>query len=171
MYLSDNEKKPLKYQISKGDSQAATTIPAHGYLIVWCDKLESQEQLHAPFKLDAEGGSVLLTAADESWSDRLDYTVHQADQTVGRYPDGGHDVFVMNVPTVAQSNISTSYLVPVEQTDLTGIDMAQISSIGSQVSLYNLAGQPVISPQRGNCYIARYTDAQGCVKTVKFIQK
>lgn len=171
MYLSDNEKKPLKYQISKGDSQAATTIPAHGYLIVWCDKLESQEQLHAPFKLDAEGGSVLLTAADESWSDRLDYTVHQADQTVGRYPDGGHDVFVMNVPTIAQSNISTSYLVPVEQTDLTGIDMAQISSIGSQVSLYNLAGQPVISPQRGNCYIARYTDAQGCVKTVKFIQK
>lgn len=171
MYLSDNEKKPLKYQISKGDSQAATTIPAHGYLIVWCDKLDSQEQLHAPFKLDAEGGSVLLTAADESWSDRLDYTVHQADQTVGRYPDGGHDVFVMNVPTIAQSNISTSYLVPVEQTDLTGIDMAQISSIGSQVSLYNLAGQPVISPQRGNCYIARYTDAQGCVKTVKFIQK
>lgn len=171
MYLSDNEKKPLKYQISKGDSQAATTIPAHGYLIVWCDKLESQEQLHAPFKLDAEGGSVLLTAADESWSDRLDYTVHQADQTVGRYPDGGHDVFVMNVPTVAQSNISTSYLVPVEQTDLTGIDMAQISSIGSQVSLYNLAGQPVISPQRGNCYIARYTDAQGCVKTVKFLKR
>lgn len=171
MYLSDNEKKPLKYQISKGDSQAATTIPAHGYLIVWCDKLESRDQLHASFKLDADGGSVLLTAADESWSDRLDYTVHQADQTVGRYPDGGHDVFVMNVPTVAQSNISTSYLVPVEQTDLTGIDMAQISSIGSQVSLYNLSGQPVISPQRGNCYIARYTDAQGCVKTVKFIQK
>lgn len=171
MYLSDNEKKPLKYQISKVDSQAATTIPAHGYLIVWCDKLKSQEQLHAPFKLDAEGGSVLLTAADESWSDRLDYTVHQADQTVGRYPDGGHDVFVMNVPTVAQSNISTSYLVPVEQTDLTGIDMAQISSIGSQVSLYNLAGQPVISPQRGNCYIARYTDAQGCVKTVKFLKR
>ena len=31
MYLSDNEKKPLKYQISKGDSQASTTIPAHGY--------------------------------------------------------------------------------------------------------------------------------------------
>ena len=171
MYLSDNEQKPLKYQISKCDSQAATTIPAHGYLIVWCDKLESQEQLHAPFKLDAEGGSVLLTAADESWSDRLVYTAHQADQTVGRYPDGGSDIFVMNVPTIAQSNISTSYLVPVEQGDVTGIDIAQISASGSQISLYNLAGQPVISPQRGNCYIARYTDAQGCVKTVKFIQK
>ena len=65
MYLSDNEKKPLKYQISKGDSQTSTTIPAHGYLIVWCDKLESKDQLHASFKLDADGGSVLLTAADE----------------------------------------------------------------------------------------------------------
>ena len=171
MYLSDNEKKPLKYQISKGDSQAATTIPAHGYLIVWCDKLESKDQLHASFKLDADGGSVLLTAADESWSDRLVYTAHQADQTVGRYPDGGSDIFVMNVPTIAQSNISTSYLVPVEQGDVTGIDIAQISAPGSQISLYNLAGQPVITPQRGNCYIARYTDAQGRVKTVKFIQK
>ena len=171
MYLSDNEKKPLKYQISKGDSQASTTIPAHGYLVVWCDKLESRDQLHASFKLDADGGSVLLTAADESWSDRLDYTGHQADQTVGRYPDGGSDIFVMNVPTIAQSNISTSYLVPVEQGDVTGIDIAQISAPGSQISLYNLAGQPVITPQRGNCYIARYTDAQGRVKTVKFIQK
>ena len=171
MYLSDNEQKPLKYQISKGDSQASTTIPAHGYLIVWCDKLESKDQLHASFKLDADGGSVLLTAADESWSDRLVYTAHQADQTVGRYPDGGSDIFVMNVPTIAQSNISTSYLVPVEQGDVTGIDIAQISAPGSQISLYNLAGQPVITPQRGNCYIARYTDAQGRVKTVKFIQK
>ena len=171
MYLSDNEKKPLKYQISKGDSQASTTIPAHGYLVVWCDKLESRDQLHASFKLDADGGSVLLTAADESWSDRLVYTAHQADQTVGRYPDGGSDIFVMNVPTIAQSNISTSYLVPVEQCDVTGIDIAQISASGSQLSLYNLAGQPVITPQRGNCYIARYTDAQGRVKTVKFIQK
>ena len=171
MYLSDNEQKPLKYQISKGDSQASTTIPAHGYLIVWCDKLESKDQLHASFKLDADGGSVLLTAADESWSDRLVYTAHQADQTVGRYPDGGSDIFVMNVPTIAQSNISTSYLVPVEQGDVTGIDIAQISASGSQISLYNLAGQPVITPQRGNCYIARYTDAQGRVKTVKFIQK
>jgi len=171
MYLSDNEEKPLKYQISKGDSQASTTIPAHGYLIVWCDKLESRDQLHASFKLDADGGSVLLTAADESWSDRLVYTAHQADQTVGRYPDGGSDIFVMNVPTIAQSNISTSYLVPVEQGDVTGIDIAQISASGSQISLYNLAGQPVITPQRGNCYIARYTDAQGRVKTVKFIQK
>lgn len=171
MYLSDNEQKPLKYQISKGDSQVSTTIPAHGYLIVWCDKLESKDQLHASFKLDADGGSVLLTAADESWSDRLVYTAHQADQTVGRYPDGGSDIFVMNVPTIAQSNISTSYLVPVEQGDVTGIDIAQISVSGSQISLYNLAGQPVITPQRGNCYIARYTDAQGRVKTVKFIQK
>lgn len=171
MYLSDNEKKPLKYQISKGDSQTSTTIPAHGYLIVWCDKLESKDQLHASFKLDADGGSVLLTAADESWSDRLIYTEHHADQAVGRYPDGGNDIFVINVPTIAQSNISTSYLVPVEQSDVTGIDIAQISDINSQISLYNLAGQPVVTPQRGNCYIARYTDAQGRVKTVKFLKR
>jgi hypothetical protein len=59
----------------------------------------------------------------------------------------------------------------VEQSDVTGIDIAQISDINSHISLYDLAGQPVVTPQRGNCYIARYTDNQGRVKTVKFIQK
>jgi hypothetical protein len=59
----------------------------------------------------------------------------------------------------------------VEQSDVTGIDIAQISDINSQISLYNLAGQPVVTPQRGNCYIARYTDAQGRVKTVKFLKR
>ena len=42
MFLTDNPDKPKKYQISKGVSQASTVIPAHGYLIIWCDKLEPQ---------------------------------------------------------------------------------------------------------------------------------
>ena len=170
MYLSDNEKKPLKYQISSSNSQS-TIVPAHGYLIVWCDKLESESQLHASFKLDADGGCVLLTAADESWCDRLSYAAHTADQTVGRYPDGSSDVFVMNIPTIAQNNIATSYLVPVEQPDLTGIDMAQTSSVKSHVTIYNLAGQPVVTPKPGVCYIARITDGQGHTRAVKFVQR
>ena len=169
MYLSDNEKKPLKYQISS--LYTSPVIPAHGHLIIWCDKQESLSQLHASFKLDADGGCVILTAADESWSDRLDYTAHTSDQTVGRYPDGSSDIFVMNVPTIAQANIATSYLVAVEQPDLTGIDIAQTSSAKSQTTIYNLAGQPVATPKPGVCYIARITDAQGRTKTIKFIQR
>ena len=121
MYLTDNESKPKKYQITKGETKATTIIPAHGYLIVWCDKLEPTTQLHADFKLAAEGGIVMLTAADESWSDLLTYTQHEEDQTVGRYPDGASDVFVMNIPTIAKANITSSYLTAVSQPEKTGI--------------------------------------------------
>ena len=161
MYLTDKESKPKKYQITKGETNASTIIPAHGYLIVWCDKLEPISQLHADFKLAAEGGIVMLTAADESWSDLLTYTEHQEDQTVGRYPDGASDVFVMNVPTIAKANITSSYLTAVSQPQETGIrdlmaDAAESVSIsyhlGSlvisssqtddlQIKIVNLAGQ------------------------------
>jgi len=161
MYLTDKESNPKKYRITKGETQAATIIPAHGYLIVWCDKLEPTAQLHADFKLAAEGGIVMLTAADESWSDLLSYTQHKEDQTVGRYPDGASDVFVMNIPTIAKANITSSYLTAVSQPKETGIrdimaDAAEDVSInyhlGSliissthaddlQLKVVNLAGQ------------------------------
>ena len=115
MYLSDNLKKPKKYQITKGGSQASTIIPAHGYLIIWCDKLEPVSQLHASFKLAAEGGDVLLTASDESWSDHIVYGEMKADQTVGRYPDGSADVVTMNLPTIEYANHTSSYAVAIAQ--------------------------------------------------------
>ena len=168
MYLSDNPNKPKKYKISKGNSKAKTTIPAHGYLIVWCDKLEPESQLHADFKLAAEGGDVLLTAADESWCDHFVYTEHRGDETVGRYPDGGSEVYVMNTPTIAKSNIISSYIQPVEQPIVTSIRdlMADVteeelsiryaeghlairstSAERPQVRIANLAGQSVIMLQ------------------------
>ena len=115
MYLSDDAGKPMKYQISKGDSEAESVIPAHGYLVIWCDKLDPLSQLHASFKLAAEGGDVLLTAADESWTDRLTYAALAGDQTAGRYPDGTANVIQMNVPTIAQTNLTSSYAVAIDQ--------------------------------------------------------
>ena len=170
MYLTDRVEKPLKYQIAGPE----TVIPAHGHLIVWCDKLKPVSQLHAQFKLEAEEGTLMLTAADQSWSDRLTYTQHEGDQTVGRYPDGTNKVYVMNIPTIAKSNLASSYLTTVEQPEETsGIDDVDMSAITGQqqVQFFNLSGQPVISPQRGGCYIARITDSQGHTKTVKFMKK
>ena len=128
MYLSDNLSKPKKYTISKSGSQANTVIPPHGYLIIWCDKLDPESQLHASFKLGAEGGDVLLTAADESWSDQFTYSEMKADETVGRYPDGGNMVYLMNIPTIAKSNIMSSYAVHLSGDDPSGInEMAVVS--------------------------------------------
>ena len=103
MYISDNVKKPQKSQIVASEG-VNTIIPAHGFRIIWCDKLESLTQLHASFKLAAEGGAVVLTAADGSWADTLNYCAHTDKQTVGLYPDGDKDVYVMTIPSIDASN-------------------------------------------------------------------
>lgn len=108
MYLSDKESNPYKYQIPT-DGGVSTLIPPYGYLIVWADKLEPVQQLHTTFKLDNEGGCVMLTAADESWQDILHYPSHAGDKSVGLYPDGGMHIYLMNTPSIAASNFITSY--------------------------------------------------------------
>ncbi|MBR3066708.1 MAG: lamin tail domain-containing protein, partial [Prevotella sp.] len=148
MYLSDDPDKPKKYQISKQiasnpTAQVNTVIPPHGYLVVWCDKLEPLSQLHASFKLDADGGNVLLTAADESWSDHLTYTAMKSTATVGRYPDGTSHVVAMNVPTIARANIASSYDVEVSQPEQSGITDSTIMAQQPSGQTFNLKGQSV----------------------------
>ena len=142
MYLSDNPENPKKYQIGKADG-ITTVIPAHGFLTIWCDKLEPLSQLHASFKLDAEGGDIMLTAADESWSDRISYTTMKGDETIGRYPDGSRDVFTMNVPTIGKANIMGSYSAPVEQPVFNGIREIMAQQHQGSSRIYNLQGQAV----------------------------
>ena len=142
MYLSDNTEKPKKFQISKMDG-VSTVIPAHGYLIVWCDKLDPLSQLHASFKLDADGGDVLLTAADESWSDRISYTSMRSDETIGRYPDGSSHIVTMSMPTIAKANITGSYATEVVQPDMTGIhELAVDATMG--LSLHSVANRLIV---------------------------
>ena len=164
MYLSDNPDNPTKCQITKGESQASTIIPGHGYLVIWCDKENPVSQLHASFKLSAEGGDVVLTASDESWHDQLTYTSLKADQTVGRWPDGAETAYVMNIPTIANANLFTSYLKGVQQSGFTGIEditadngdltiayttgrliISGRNSSNAQILIHNLAGQTVAS--------------------------
>jgi hypothetical protein len=160
MYLSDNLAKPKKYQISKGDTQAETTIPAHGYLVVWCDKLDPVSQLHADFKLDADGGDVILTAADESWCDQITYTLHQGNESVGRYPDGNADVFAMNIPTIAKPNILSSYAINVEQPQSAGIHDIMADAT-EQISIRYAEGNLIIRSTSADPLQMRITNLAG----------
>ena len=108
MYLSDKEGNPHKYQII--GNGVSTIIPAHGHLLVWCDKKESINELHADFKLANEGGVITLTAADDSWSDSLSYPEHDGNSTVGRYPDGSGNIYTFNIPTIRKPNRMSSYI-------------------------------------------------------------
>ncbi len=164
MYLSDNAEKPQKYQISKDNTMASTIIPAHGFIVIWCDKEDPVSQLHASFKLSAEGGDILLTAPDGSWSDKLTYPLLKADETAARWPDGCADVYVTNIPTIAKSNLRKAYMTGVAQPGLSGIEdmmaddnalavhyhagslvVSGRASSNAQVLIHNLAGQTVVS--------------------------
>lgn len=120
LYLSDNAQKPTKYVI-RGGENANTVIPAHGHLVVWCSKRNTNKQLHANFKLANDDGSLLMLSSSEEFVnnnkayfdahplqkdfvDVMHYNAHAADQTVGRFPDGGNHYFKMNGMTIGRAN-------------------------------------------------------------------
>lgn len=103
MYISDNANKPEKFQVPSDNVTLNTILPAHGYKVIWCDKLDPVgADIHTTFKLAAEGGDVLITT--KTYADTLSYAAHTGMQTFGRYPDGSDDTYVMNVPTIAKAN-------------------------------------------------------------------
>ena len=120
MYITDNTDKPEKYQVPADDVTLNTIIPAYGYKVVWCDKLDNKGgDIHANFKLAAEGGKVMIKT--DSYSDTLRYDAHIGTQSYGRYPDGAKDTYFMNHPTIGKANLLTSvdtlYITPVEPTE------------------------------------------------------
>lgn len=151
MYLTDRLDKPQKYQISAEGTQASTIIPAHGFKIIWCDKRETVSQLHASFKLDndRDGRLVMLTAADGSWSDTLTYIVHAPNQTVGRYPDGSSQRYLMTQPTIERANEMTSYTTLVTLPNSNAIEQITIDtdSTSDGYDIYDLSGRLVATGQ------------------------
>ena len=146
LYVSDNPNKPHKYQIPVGNPEVQTIIKPGGKLIIWADKLESDDLLytytplgvvregiyfsniHSGFKLgndEDKEQEVIITWSDEFiannqayfeqhpsfkyFADHIVYKAHKGDQTVGRFPDGGNNLYIMNRPTIAQNNMLHSY--------------------------------------------------------------
>ncbi len=121
LYLSDDAASPQKYQITAAEG-VNTIIPARGHLVVWCSKRVTDKQLHASFKLSNTDGSMVMlssspefvsnnealfsdgTAYSQTFTDTLVYKAVPYDRTVGRYPDGGSEYFVMHHPTIGRAN-------------------------------------------------------------------
>ncbi len=143
MYLSNDNNEPLKYQITAGDSKANTIIKANGYKVIWCDGRQPKTELHAGFKIDNEGGVLILTATDQSWQDTFRYSAHNGEQAVGLYPDGGTKLYLMDKPTIASSNIYNSYAQAVSEEDLpSGIN--NTNDVSSNLSIDYAAGNLII---------------------------
>src|SRR5512140_3086820 len=67
-YLSDNHKKPLKWQVPQG-----TTIKGNGYLVIWADGDSTQYGLHTNFKLSSSGEEAVLTKPDFTIIDKITF--------------------------------------------------------------------------------------------------
>lgn len=112
LYISREPDNPTQYQIPDSP-EGETLIPPYGYRILWADKQEDKHQLHLPFKLAGEGGTLTLTCMKKDatgsesklWSDELTYVRHSSDHTFGRYPDGSDSLYILHRTSFAAPNI------------------------------------------------------------------
>ena len=177
MYLSDDRTNPHKYQIVSRMDKYSTKIEPHSHYIIWADGLRPVSQLHTNFRLAREGGEVLLTAVDDSWADTLVYEAHSGKYSVGRYPDGNENLYLMTMPTFGTANVLNSYArrfaepeyplgieTVMPSAEKFGVRYAQraLTVYGATVSpvqihIYNMCGQ---------CVMQRSVDTEGGVATV-----
>ena len=78
------------------------TIPANGFLLIWCD--DEASGIHTNFKLGASGDKVVLLDSDGKIIDEKEFGSQTTDVSIGRNPDGGNTWKSFNAPTPETSN-------------------------------------------------------------------
>jgi hypothetical protein len=96
--LTDNVLVPDKFLFPTNVS-----IPAGGYLVIWCDRDTNAPGLHAGFALDKDGQTVALFAVTTNGfqlSDTITFGLQARDRSIGR---AGGD-WALNAPTPGAEN-------------------------------------------------------------------
>ncbi|MEZ4911941.1 MAG: CotH kinase family protein [Saprospiraceae bacterium] len=101
-YISDKQDNLQKFQFKAG-----TIIEPNGYLIVWADEDGSQGDLHANFKLSAEGEIVILSDSTGAVLDSYAFVDAQQNKTFARKPNGTGN-FEISEPTFGTNNNTTA---------------------------------------------------------------
>jgi hypothetical protein len=97
MYLSDDATNLIKWAFPIG-----TSIPANGYLLVWCDNDIGQAGIHTNFKLSSFGENLIFSNGATIY-DQVVFGVQTTDVAYARCPDGSTD-FANVSPTPLASN-------------------------------------------------------------------
>lgn len=106
--FTDDEDEPCKWQVPLHFPEQ-TTLPPHGFLLLWADGQPEQGLLHADFKLSAEGELVAISqreGAGYGERERLVFAQQNPDVTWGRYPDGSAELRFM-YPTPGATNVAS----------------------------------------------------------------
>ncbi len=97
-YLSDDRNFPKKWHFPE-----EVNIPANNYIIVWADKDVHQQGIHAGFKLEKDGGNVLLTYENLEEVQNISYSQQITNKGYARVPNGTGE-FVIQQHTFNSNN-------------------------------------------------------------------
>ncbi|NPD84562.1 T9SS type A sorting domain-containing protein [Lentimicrobium sp. L6] len=95
--LTDNLDEPGKWSFPSG-----TTIPAHGFLIIWADGQDTG--LHTSFKLSSDGEEIGLFDENQNMVDSLVFPAQKTNISYGRHIDGASSLYWFSSPSPASSN-------------------------------------------------------------------
>ena len=106
--FTDDDDEPCRWQLPLHFPEI-TTLPPHGFLLLWADGQPGQGLLHADFKLSAGGETVAVFQREGNGygeRERLNFGQQSPDVSWGRYPDGSAQTVLM-YPTPGASNITS----------------------------------------------------------------
>ena len=146
-YLSDNENELTKWTFPN------ITIPANGYLIVWCDTAgNSQTGLHTTYRLSSDQEEVYLTDPTNTVIDAVHYVNMIADKGFARVPNGtgamqyqDHTYNAINQNNTAIVDVNVSGNMRVYPNP--SINRIYVLGATKSVSVFNMMGQEVFYKQ------------------------
>lgn len=98
MYLSDDRSNLKKWQFPTG-----TKMDKDSYLIVWADKDNDPNAIHANFKLKKSGEQVYLSQEDGTIMDSVRFSQQTTNVALARIPNGKGN-FLQQAPTFGSNN-------------------------------------------------------------------
>lgn len=147
-YLTDDFDNPKKWKFPAG-----AYLGGQEYLIVWADKDELQEGLHAGFKLSRSGEQLMISHEDGTVVDSLTFGEQITNKVSARIPNGTGE-FKIQSPTFNENNEIVNSLTEVSETQLFEVFPNPASSFfqiefkselntDKRIVLYNSLGQNV----------------------------
>lgn len=106
--FTDDKDVPCRWQLPLHFPEK-TTLPPHGFLLLWADGQPGQGVLHADFKLSANGETVAIfqrEGAGYGERESLNFGQQKPDVSWGRYSDGSAFAVFMQ-PTPGASNVAS----------------------------------------------------------------
>lgn len=172
-FLSDDAGSLDQWAFPEG-----TTIEPNEYLIVWADKDEDQEGLHADFKLSASAEAVILSSPDTIIIDEVTYADQTTDISYGRFPNGVGEFQKMN-PTFGAENDGTTSTTEfdLESVEVTifpnptnGILTIQSDEVIDEITVVDLTGKKILyKTVNANAASIDLTQSSSGMYFVKFV--